>query len=303
MNLSAMKSLVTSKIARRVLVTQKHAPAILFAAGVVGVIGTVVVACRATMKLEDILLEHDEMAYKINSVEALEINQDEYSDDDRKRDMVILYARTVGKIAKAYGPAVVLGVLSISALTGSHIVLTRRNVALTAAYAALEKGFRDYRDRVVKELGPEKDRQFRYNIEEYDVIETNDEGDQVVKTVRKANLSKDGSIYARLFDETNPNWERGGYHNQFFIQCQQNFANDKLNSQGHLFLNEVYDMLHMSRSEAGAIVGWLKESEGAGYVDFGVFEGDRESGQRFVNGDEHSVWLDFNVDGIIYNKI
>jgi len=297
MNLSAMKSLVTSKIGRRVLVTQKHAPAILFAAGVVGVVGTVVVACRATMKLEDILCDHDDMRVKIQETEHVE-----YSEEDRSRDMAILYGRTTMRIAKAYAPAVVLGVLSISALTGSHVVLTRRNLAVTAAYAALEKGFREYRERVVNELGADKDRQFRYDIRDVEIVEETDKGPKT-KMVRRMNLPKEGSIYARLFDETNQNWERQAFHNQFFIQCQQNWANDLLLSRGHLFLNEVYDMLGMPRSKQGAVVGWLKDGSGAGHVDFGVFEGDRQSGLRFVMGDEPSVWLDFNVDGIIYDKI
>ena len=55
-----------------------------------------------------------------------------------------------------------MGGLSIAALTRSHNILTKRNAALTAAYGALEKGFSEYRARVVEKYGEEEDRDFRY---------------------------------------------------------------------------------------------------------------------------------------------
>lgn len=92
-----------------------------------------------------------------------------------------------------------------------------------------------------------------------------------------------------------------------FLKCQQQYANEKLKAQGHLFLNEVYDMLGIPRSKAGAVVGWIydrnnPEKYSDGYVDFGLYSG-TESNRRFVNGQEYNILLDFNVDGVIYDKI
>jgi hypothetical protein len=50
-------------------------------------------------------------------------------------------------------------------------------------------------------------------------------------------------------------------------------------------------------------VGWVVGDCGDGFVDFGVFEGDRYMGMEFVKGDERSVVLDFNVTGVIWNLI
>lgn len=297
MNLKPLANIVTSKVGRKLLTVRKHSPVLLFSAGVVGVVSAAVLASRATLKLEGILQEANSDLEK-----ARNLDHEDYSDDDRQQDVVKIYLRTGFQVTRAYAPSVVIGVLSIAALTGSHVILTKRNMAVTAAYAALDKGFRAYRERVAVELGVDKDREFRYGLTEREVF---DDETGKVETVKDV-VSDKGSIYARLYDETNRNWAKTHVINQLFIQCQQQYANDKLRAQGHLFLNEVYDMLGMERSSPGAVVGWVWDScDGSGdsYVDFGVFEGDRESGMRFVAGIEKAIWLDFNVDGVIYDKI
>lgn len=302
MNLKAIRNVFTSKIGRQILTVQKHSPTLLFGAGVVGIVGTVILASRATLKMEEILTEHQETVMKINDLATTvtHLKTAEYTEEARQKDIVYLYSRTIVKVGRLYAPAVGLGVLSIAALTGSHFILSRRNVAITAAYAALDRGFREYRQRVVNELGIDKDREFRYDMEDRQIVVETAEGPQV-KTIKQPG-KKAGSIYARFFDQFSVNWSPQPSYNQLFISCQQNYANDLLHSRGHVFLNEVYDMLGLSRSKEGAVVGWLK-GMGDDYIDFGVFEGDRHSGMRFVLGQDDSILLDFNVDGLIYDKL
>lgn len=299
MKIKAIANLVTSKVGRQILIAQKHSPTLMFVAGAAGVVATVVLASRATLKLDAILNEHEDDLEKIKVADHVD-----YSDSDRQRDMVVLYARTAGRITRMYAPAIGIGILSIAALTGSHVVLTKRNVALTAAYAALDRGFKQYRERVVAELGPDKDRQFRYDMEDREIVEETKQGPKT-KVIKQVGPNG-ASIYARFFDEASTSWDRRPTYNQMFLRCQQNYANDLLRARGHVFLNEVYDMLGLPRSKEGAIVGWVMDCcDGGGdnYIDFGVFEGDRFSGMRFVKGEEPSVLLDFNVDGVIYDKI
>jgi hypothetical protein len=284
---------------RQVLTVQKHSPALLFAAGVAGVVTTVILASKATLKVEETLEEHEKLKMMVEGVRFGK----EYTDADRQRDLALLYTKTAVKLVKLYGPALLIGAASVAALTGSHVVLNRRLAGVTAAYAALEKGFEQYRKRVLDELGPEKDRQFRYG----EAIETELSEDTELGTkIQKVKVlgGKNVSIYARFFDETSSSWSKAPYQNQYFVQCQQNYANDKLRARGHMFLNEVYDMLGLERSPEGAVVGWLLDGkDGDGFVDFGVFSGDAYTGQEFVNGSERSVLLDFNVDGVIWDKI
>jgi hypothetical protein len=297
MNLSSIKSLVTSKVARQVLTVQKHSPVILFGAGVVGVVGTVALACKATLKVDDVLTDHQKTMQDINTV----VHED-YSEQDKIQDKTVLMTKTIMTIGRLYAPAIVVGVISIGCLTGSHIVLTKRNAGLTAAYAALEKGFREYRRRVVDDLGEDKDREFRYGFEEKTVVDETDEGP--VKTVIKKANPSGHSIYAKLFDDRTKSWSPWPEYNVVFLRSQQNFLNDKLRAKGHVFLNEVYDALGLERTKEGAVVGWLWNGDGDNFIDFGIFNRQMEPQHLdFFTGREGAVWLDFNVDGVIWDKI
>jgi hypothetical protein len=195
-------------------------------------------------------------------------------------------------------------------LTGSHVILNKRNGAAMAAYAAVQKGYDQYRERVRKELGAEKDREFAYGAEtESEVVAASLDGKKVTrdqKVVKDRGLG--GSPYAVVFDERSPKFSKAPGRNQMTIQMLQAWANDKLRARGHLFLNEVYDMLQLPRTKAGACVGWVyrrdnEPKNGDNYVSFGVFDGDPEWVEAFIDGKEKYAVLDFNVDGVILDLI
>jgi hypothetical protein len=298
-NFKSLSNVLTSKVGRQILHLQKHSPTILFAAGVVGVVGTVVLASRATLKLEEIVIDHEVMAGKAEIVRDSQ-EYPEYTEAAYKKDLVLLYMKTSAKVLKLYAPAIVIGAASIAALSGAHLVLNRRNVGLTAAYAALEKGYQEYRKRVVDQYGDDKDRELRYGLQDKEIVEEDEHG-AVVTTV-KALSSGEQSIYARFFDELSPSWERNMDYNRLFVQCQQNYANDLFRARGHVFLNEVYAMLGIPHSKEGAVVGWVK-GHGDDFIDFGVFRNNEYRGMEFVNGEAPGILLDFNVAGVIYDKI
>jgi len=305
MNLNALKYAVTSRAGHQFLLAQKHSPTILFGAGVVGVVGTVILASRATLQLDDILNEHDAkkmMARNLHEDTVSEAGQS-YSETAYKSDMVVLHTRLVLEITKLYAPAIGLGVVSIGALSGSHIILSKRNTSLMAAYAAVEKGFKEYRGRVVADVGEEKDREYRYGSET--ITETVVDKDGKSKTVERRVVSAEGhSVYAKFFDRSNKNWENTQEYNEFFLKEVQDHMTDRLRLRGHLFLNEVYYELGMEHTTPGAVVGWRMQGDGDHYVDFGIWS--RENRDRlndFATGREDMILLDFNVDGIIYDKI
>jgi hypothetical protein len=281
-------------LARQVLKLNAQSPQLLFGAGVLGMVGSTVLACQATLKLEKVL---DEGASKLEVARTLEHR--EYSEKDRSNDLRIIKIQTGTKIVKLYAPAVGLGVVSIAALTKSHNILTTRNAALMAAYGALEKGFDEYRRRVVEKYGEEEDRNFRYGSREVDVV---DDKGKVNKVLRVGDDIP--SVYARFFDPTSTSWNKNPDYNFVFLRSQQNWANDLLKIRGHVFLNEVYDMLGLERSKAGSVVGWILIGDYRdNYIDFGLFDGDDQAARDFVNGREGSVLLDFNVDGVIWDKL
>lgn len=291
---------VAQKAALPLLKVKSNSPALLFAGGVAGVVATVVLASRATLKMEGVLEEHEKNVAKIDSAAAI---NEEYALDlkAQQKDRVGVFVRTSLSVAKLYAPAVLVGVASIAALTGSHVILTNRVSGLTAAYATLDGAFRKYRGRVVNKYGKTVDEEMYFGA---DTIEIEVEGEDGKKTKQKIRTALGPNGYAVCFDESNQNWKPAAGMNAMFIQSQQQWANNRLRLEGFLFLNDVYEMLGFPRTAAGQQVGWVKNSEiGDGYIDFGVLTGDHFNGLRFVNGDERSVWLDFNVDGVILDLI
>lgn len=302
MKFQAMKQVVTSKAGRTALKMRKQSPHILFGAGVVGVVATAVTAARATLQVEDVLTEHASNMAMIN--EAAVNHADRYDEKAANKDRVIVYAKTVVGLGRLYGPTVIIGVASIGCLAGSHRILTARNVALTATLGSVERAFDRYRQRVIQEFGPEKDREYRFASETIEVIEETNKGPQPKDLTRQDVQPGQEYLYAKLFAPDNKNWERKPEYNVMFLRSQQNYANDVLRARGHIFLNEVYDMLGMERTRAGAVVGWLADGDGDGFIDFGIWDANREDQfLEFVTGREGSILLDFNVDGNIWDKI
>jgi uncharacterized protein DUF6353 len=285
---------VLKVVGRKALIVRKHSPEILFGAGVVGAVTSTVLACKATLKLENILNgAHD----TIDQIDAVEERPD-YTDRDRQKDKITVKVQTAMKITKNYAPAIGVGILSVGALTGSHYIMSSRQAGLMAAYAALEKGYQEYQNRVRDELGVEREEQLRYGSV---MTKVKDEEGKSVKVHRVDPNAH--SVYARFFDETAKEWVRTPEYNLVTLRCQQNRMNDMLHAQGHLFLNEVYDALGIERSKAGAVVGWIVSKDSDNFVDFGIFNGENPAVRDFVNGHEGSIFLDFNVDGVIYDKI
>ena len=293
---------VATKFARPLLHLQKNSPKVMFAGGVVAGLGSTVMACRATLKVSDVLANAEELKDK---AEMLHENDPEsYDDRTYAKDLTVIKVKTILQLTKLYAPAAGLAVVSISLLTGSHVTLTKRNASLTAAYASVDQAFAKYRERVKDQLGEEVDRDLRYGtrIDK----ETIDAGDGKKKVVSHTRVSTDQpSQYARFFDELCPDFKKNAEYNMIFLQAQQNYANDMLQARGHLFLNEVYDMLGLERTGAGAAVGWVSGRDAVdNYVDFGIFDDRTNTRVRdFVNGRENAILLDFNVDGVIWDKI
>lgn len=298
-----MKS-VNGVASKAVMKLKKHSPEILVMAGIAGTVVSAVLACKATTKVAEIL---DETKGTLDTIhEGMEtgaINGQEYTTEDGKKDTVVVYAQTGMKLAKLYAPAIILGTLSITSILASNNILRKRNVALGAAYAAIDKSFKEYRGRVIERFGEQVDTELKYGIkakkfEEIEVDPETGKEKKVKKTVMVAdpNLQSDYAVY---FDSKSSNYETNPDYNRMFLKAQQAFANDKLQTRGHLFLNEVLDDLDLPRTPAGQIVGWTKDGPD-GYVNFRIVEVERETED---GRHEPALLLDFNVEGNIWEKM
>lgn len=304
-----MKDNIKEKASRLIAKTsfkiKKHSPEILLATGIVASVAGTVVACKATLKVDAVIKEHKENVEKINEGLNNEEYKDIYNENDAKKDLTKAYAITAGKLIKLYAPAIALEAISISCLVGSHTILKKRNVALMTAYTVLENSYKKYRKNVIDKLGKDADDEFRLGIKTEEVETIDEKGKKKKETVTKID-DNSPSVYAKFFDELSDYYRKDPNYNLLFLKKQQNWANDRLRAQGYLFLNDVYESLGIPKTPDGQFVGWIYNPEDKtidSYVDFGIYDGKDESKRRFVNGLEKAILLDFNVDGVMYDKI
>ncbi len=300
---------LTRTVAKQALQVRKQSPKLLFGGGVITVVAAGVLACRATLQLEEIVTEVEKD--KAEAGLALHDNSQlrsggTYDEDDYRHDVRVLKVRTAVKVARLYAPSIVLGAVGIGMLTQAHRIQSNRIAGLSAAYAAVDQAFKEYRKRVADEFGEEKEREIRYaaEVKTIEVEDTNGPKKQKVKRVGANHRSP----YAVMYEPSNKNWSDHPFENRQFLMGQQNWFNDMLTAHGYVVLNDVYQALGFERTKAGQMVGWVKKNpDGDGYVDFGIFEGTKTDPaiREFMLGDlvtgrdtrQYGIWLDFNVDG------
>ena len=288
-------------------------PDIEFVAGIACIVAGTIVACKQTTKAQDILNKHQKKVESIHK--ACEITEEEeYSDTDIKRDICITYAQTGLDFVKTFLPAIALESVGVMLLVGSHNELKSRNLALIGAYEALDKSFREYQKHVANEVGEDKEKDIRYGIkrEDIEISEVDDSGKEKTKKIKKAaileNESDMPSPYARYYDSSCKGWERNPEYNLLWLKSQEEAATIKLRCDGFLFLNDVYEMLGIPRTQIGQQVGWIYDKDnpiGDNFVDFGIYNDALYTrvNRNFVNGLDNKALLDFNVDGYILDKI
>lgn len=297
-SLSTVQTKAVRAINRSALVVKKHSPEILLGLGLTGVVVAAVMAAKATLKAPAIV---EGVKENLKTIEDGEATQEE-----KQQAVGLTYVYAGLDFAKLYGPSVSIGALSIASILSSHGIMKRREVGLIAGYNLLAEGFAAYRKRVVDELGPDVDRNYRLGIYESSANEkvVNEDG-TVTKQKTKVMTIKDKTTsgFARFFDEYSTQWQKNAETNLYFLRLQQNHANDVLRARGHLFLNEVYDMLGFKHTKEGSIYGWIMNGEGTTFVDFDIYNIENPAGRAFVNGYEKAILLDFNVTGIIWDQI
>ena len=293
-----MKTLVPKSVSRvshrSVLKIRAKSPTLLVVGGVIGFGATAVMAARATRNLDKIIDSHRIRRYDIVGSEV------ELSPRDRKNQIVGLYAGTSIQLIKVYGPTIVVGALSAAAVLSGHNVLRKRHVATMVAYSGLAEEFSQYRGRVAKSIGAEKEKEV-YDGAHIEMVE---DPDHPGEWKQKAVYDQSVDAYLRpWFDETNFNYTKDPTMNFLFLKGVQQHMNNLLEVRGHVFLNDVFDALGMQRCAEGAVSGWIRDGDGDNYISFGFLESRDPNSVAFCNGMETRVRLNFNIDGTVWDKI
>lgn len=301
---------------------KKASPTIMIVGAAVGGVTATVLACKATIKAQDILEEHNAAVKNIHETKEkidngeLELKEGEnYTEEDMKKDITTTYVHTGMELAKVYAPAVSLGVASLTCMFGSHHIMTKRNASLTAAYIALDKAFSEYKLRVSDRFGDRVQHELEHNVKAVEVESKKTDENGIEETIKeyKDVALQHTSPYTCIFDETVDTWQPDSQLNRSYLFLMEQAANKRLRSQGHLFLNDVLASIGTHggvsmKTPEGQIVGWLYDPNDAtkqNHVDFGVtnyVEGN-DALNNFIDGHERSVMLRFNCDGPIIDKI
>lgn len=307
MKMNAVMANVSRFAAKAKFKLGKHSPEILMVVGAVGAVTSTVMACKATLKVNDILAAHDATVATIHDVQEGKVQikaGEEYTEEDVKKDLTTTYVQTGLKIAKLYAPAVILGTLSIGCMFGSNHILQKRNAALTAGYVTLDKAFGDYKERVTERFGDRVQSELEHGIKAVEVESKVVNEDGTEETIKSYVDEVDGahSPYDLIFDEMIDEWQPDAQYNKWHLAQVEDTANRRLRTQGYLFLNDVYRMIGRYNSGAmivkpeGQIVGWLYDPNNENLQNCVKLGLDKMHGDR-------NVVLHFNVDGPIIDKI
>ena len=317
MNFASIKTTAMSTFYKASFKVKKHSPEILMISGIVGCIAGGVVACRATLKVNAIVDETKTNIDKIHTAKEDGITEagEEYSHDDAKKDITTVYVQTAVKFVKLYAPAVIIEGLGITCILASNNIMRKRNVALGAAYATLDKSYKEYRNRVIDKFGKEVDKEMRHGVKAVTTETVVDEETGEEKEVTKVSRPKPNG-YSRLFEKytedeygntiVNSNWKPKNEYNLSFLRGQQRYATDLLVIKGRIFLNDVYEMLGFPRTKEGQVIGWVydKNNEyGTSYVDFGIDSMDDDEMSYCLNDPRAEILLDFNVTGNVWKDM
>ena len=278
---------------------KKHSPEILIGFGIAGVIASTVMACKATRKLDDILEKHDGLMERARAEETPE---------QVKKSTAMVYAHTAGSLAKLYAPAVALGVVSLGCIVGSNQILRKRNAALAASCAALNKGWKEYRQRVVDRFGDDVEKQIFYNLQPEEVEETVTDDKGKEKTVKKTVGvvgPNGGDQFTRYFTKGNVNWKPDWDYNKTLISLRQSYFNDVLRAKKGkpLTVNEVFRELGFAECKEGMTWGWIFDPDNPDLQNEVRITVTEVFIPNEMGGRDRALALDFNVDGNVYDMM
>lgn len=288
---------------------KKHSPEILVAAGIGTGIVAAIVACKQTIKANDIVAEARKSLQNIEDVKELAANNEvEYTEENEQEDRKTIGMQVAVGMVKTYALPVGLGILSITCILAGHHILKKRNVALAAAYSALSTDFMNYRKHVVDKYGKDVDFMLKNGLEKQIIAnQVVDPETGEVKETKEEVLTYEGdklSQYARVFDEVgSTQWTPSADHNRAFLLMEQNYFNERIRTRGYIFLNEVYERLGFRPTKAGSVVGWVYQNADYEGIDFGIFTAHTQKAAEFLEGTEPSIILDFNVQGDILSLV
>lgn len=296
MNINFGKLWTTIKVG-----VEKALPTIMVVTGIGGVAVGAYKAAQAAPEAKEAIEEFKTMR---ESVEQCDV------DPEVKREMVTEGYKTLGHgLLHAYAKPALLVSGGAALILGGHGMISKKLATTTASLISTDNLFKNYRQNVIEDQGEDADFRYRTGIKKVEVesIEQDVRG-RKRKVKKEIDVVDDviGNPFMKFFDEANPNFSKNPTTNLYWLKKHEEWFNDRLRAEGYLFLNDVLYDLGFNRCSEGSVYGWLYDPDNPGAhnnVSLGIKDIRRKTIQNSINGYEPVILLDFNVDGVIYDKI
>ena len=291
---------------RGLLKVKAASPEIMLGIGIVCGVGAIVTACMASRKVDKVVEEiHEDLDILEEGLEKAKDEGDTEKAQSYKKEIVKVWAGAAWKFTKLYGPTLFLTMASGASILTSHGILKKRYLTTAAAYKALDEAYKAYRENVETQFGLGGGEKALAAQAVYKDVNVEDENGELKKTKGLVmNPDKSKSPYEFDYNRfTAPStWDKSPDMIDAFLKAAEAYFTQRLNSVGHVFLNEVLDYLGMERTAMGQLIGWVKGA-GDDYVDFGYIDGFIKDYNLDSDLCTKNVRLNFNCDGIIYDML
>lgn len=169
---------------------------------------------------------------------------------DKGVDVELSKTEVIKLCWKFYVPSGTLAIMSIGCLVGSSVLSDKKQAALAAAYSLSESALRDYKNKVISQIGPEEEKKIRESIIKDKVSKIND--------IDESEIIYTGQGDVICYDHWSDRLFRSDKES---IRKAENDINRDLLSDGFVSLNDFYYYLNLRPTKAGDILGWDTRAE------------------------------------------
>lgn len=298
--------------------SRRNSPELLVATSILAGTGAIVLAVKATLKVEPVLLKanKDISEVKVKLSDQNAIANGHYSKEEGRKELTKVYGKTFLQLTKLYGPSAACFGVSVGTLLGSHNIMKGRMAGLAAAYTTIDNAFSSYRGRVQDKIGVQAEKDIYSNkykdVREITVEDKDGNFKDVTRKIKVPHADED-SDFTLVFAADNPEWERSGKLNIDYLLLRERYLNDRFIRQGHMFLWDVYKDLGVepgsispNKLQASKVLGWIYDPEDEtrdNYISFGLADKKgnltEEAHEIALGRNGYDIFLEFNPDGDI----
>lgn len=203
---------------------KSNSPEIMTALGVGGVLTTSYLVAKATFTASEIIISNE--------------NEDPPSDDVKER-----FKERARQTWRLYIPAGISGAATIFCVVGSSRAYSKRATAAVTAYSLSEMAFNEYREKVVEQIGKNKEQKIRDDIVQ-DHVTNNPPNKEVVI------LSGGQVLCCELFTH------RYFRSDMETLRKAQNDINEKIINTLYVTLDDFYDLIGLTNTSNSSKLGW-----------------------------------------------